>query len=361
MGRYRLAVSVLLLSLGSVPASAQSVVPTVTLPPYIPYPVAAREAGISGDVSVRVTVEADGHASDIVVESVPKPGVGFEESVLASVGTWRFKAGSTGGVPSRGTAVVAIPFRLTIDGDFLLDVPPERAWTELPLLLTSLGFTTRTVKASDHLLVTRSGRYRPDVLPPPDDLGFSRAVSLREISWTVAVSPLFRNARVSISSDVEVHAGTRVLYMYGNARLSAWLAARLGERLGVDAVALTDRVDDRTRMSPANPRSDGHPCVPVTVAGLGNGVMKPKLLREVRPFFPADERRASHSGSVLLKGTVTEHGTLTAMSVLEPSTDSVAFKSNAIAAASAWRFSAPMRDGCPVEAPVTIQMSFRMR
>ena len=342
-------------------ASAQQVVaPTLKFMPSVAYPEAARAAGVSGDVTVRAAVAADGRVTDVVVLSVPKPGLGFEEFALAFARNWEFNPGTNDGMPAAGVAVVSIPFRLALDGDYVFDVPPERALAEIHLLLRTLGFKPRVLNAANNLLATRGGRYRRDRLPPPEELGFTPKASLSDLSWTVAVSPLFRNARVSISNEVDVHDRFSRFRMYRNQQLSAWLAARIGERLGMSPVVLSEQVDERTKVSPAVPGPAGQACVPAAVS-LGPGVALPKLLREVKPFFPADAHAARKEGVVLLQGTVTEHGTLTAISVIGPTTDSVSFRTNAVAAAMGWRFSSPMRADCPVQVPVTIQMEFRIR
>jgi TonB family protein len=78
------------------------------------YPKGAQEKGISGEVQVRLTVDAEGHVKAAEIVSSTPAGV-FDQSVMAAVIRWRFKAPQVGGRPVEATTVVSVVFK-PVDG-----------------------------------------------------------------------------------------------------------------------------------------------------------------------------------------------------------------------------------------------------
>ncbi len=74
------------------------------------YPTGAMEKGLSGEVRVRVAVDADGRVQGTEIVSSTPTGV-FDKSVLAAVSRWRFKAPRVEGRAVESTTVIAVVFK----------------------------------------------------------------------------------------------------------------------------------------------------------------------------------------------------------------------------------------------------------
>lgn len=103
--------------------------PGVTMPEILhfesaPYPKQAQEQGLSGDVILRLTVEADGSVSD--VEVVEPLGHGFDEAASVAAYKFRFKPATKDGEAVR----VQILYRY---GFTLKEAPPEERPVEQQL------------------------------------------------------------------------------------------------------------------------------------------------------------------------------------------------------------------------------------
>jgi len=90
----------------------------------------------------------------------------------------------------------------------------------------------------------------------------------------------------------------------------------------------------------------------------GNGVLSPRLLRQVRPSYTADAMRARLQGLVRLECVVLPDGSIGRVRVVQ-SLDSVfGLDQEAIKAARQWRFTPGTRSGQPVPVLVTIDLEF---
>ena len=75
------------------------------------YPRAALEDNVSGEVRVRITVDAEGKVTDtVILESTPA-GV-FDDAALAAVRRWRFKPAEVDGRPVESSSIQSLLFRL---------------------------------------------------------------------------------------------------------------------------------------------------------------------------------------------------------------------------------------------------------
>lgn len=76
-----------------------------------PFPYRARQRNVSGSVTVKLRVEADGTVGSVeILEAVPKGY--FEDSVLRTVPGWRFEPGRIAGEPVASWVVTTIQFDL---------------------------------------------------------------------------------------------------------------------------------------------------------------------------------------------------------------------------------------------------------
>jgi protein TonB len=94
------------------PSSAPARAPAVERTYYVApaYPKAAEEKGISGEVQVRLTVGTNGRVKAAEVVSSTPSGV-FDQSVMAAVIRWRFKAPQVDGRAVEATTVVSVVFK----------------------------------------------------------------------------------------------------------------------------------------------------------------------------------------------------------------------------------------------------------
>jgi protein TonB len=76
------------------------------------YPKKALERAISGEVQVRITVDAEGRVKGVAILSSTPPGV-FDQSVLAAVSRWRFKPPRADAGAVEASTVTSVAFKPT--------------------------------------------------------------------------------------------------------------------------------------------------------------------------------------------------------------------------------------------------------
>ena len=74
------------------------------------YPKEALRKQLSGEVQLRITVDATGRVKAAEIVSSTPPGV-FDQSVMAAVARWRFKAPQVDGRAGEATTVIAVVFK----------------------------------------------------------------------------------------------------------------------------------------------------------------------------------------------------------------------------------------------------------
>lgn len=109
---------ILLFALAACTASAQE--PSRLIPPSIvsktepEYSLEAREAGLEGEVVLRVVIGIDGKPKDLNV--VRGLGMGLDEKAVAAVSGWQFQPGAKNGQPVVVKAQIQVNFRLLEKG-----------------------------------------------------------------------------------------------------------------------------------------------------------------------------------------------------------------------------------------------------
>ena len=92
---------------------------------------------------------------------------------------------------------------------------------------------------------------------------------------------------------------------------------------------------------------------------VGDGVSAPVVVKQVKPQYTAEARRAKVQGTVTLEAIVETDGTVGDVTVtkgLEPGLDEQAVK-----AARQWRFEPGKKDGKAVRVRITLEMTFTLR
>jgi TonB family protein len=91
----------------------------------------------------------------------------------------------------------------------------------------------------------------------------------------------------------------------------------------------------------------------------GNGVSAPVVVKEVKPQYTAEARKARIQGSVVLDCVVETNGSVGPVKVtrgLDPGLDQEAVK-----AARLWTFEPGKKDGKPVRVEITLEMTFTLK
>jgi TonB family protein len=89
----------------------------------------------------------------------------------------------------------------------------------------------------------------------------------------------------------------------------------------------------------------------------GNGVKAPRLLKEVKPNYPASALNSGITGTVVLECVVSTEGACGDIRTVK-ALDSDALMQEAVSALKQWRFAPGEKDGKPVPVIVTIELSF---
>jgi TonB family protein len=89
----------------------------VTLPAVVKevkpeYTREAMDAGIQGDVALRVVVQADGDVGTVHVAKSLDKELGLDDSAIAAVKQWKFKPGTKDGKPVAVEVTIEMTFRL---------------------------------------------------------------------------------------------------------------------------------------------------------------------------------------------------------------------------------------------------------
>ena len=94
---------------------------------------------------------------------------------------------------------------------------------------------------------------------------------------------------------------------------------------------------------------------------VGNGVLSPKVLTEVKPQYTAQAMRAKIQGTVLLQCVVMPDGTAANITVLRSLDSAFGLDLEAIKAARQWKFAPGTMSGQAVPVQVTIEITFTLR
>ncbi len=94
---------------------------------------------------------------------------------------------------------------------------------------------------------------------------------------------------------------------------------------------------------------------------IGNGVMAPRVVKEVKPAYTAEAMRAKVQGVVWLRCIVLPDGTVGRVEVVRSLDSTFGLDQEAVKAARQWRFMPGTRQGEPVAVRITIELTFTLR
>jgi len=109
--------------------------------------------------------------------------------------------------------------------------------------------------------------------------------------------------------------------------------------------------------APPPPPPPPPPAAPEGPVRVGGNVRPPVLVHRVEPMYPDFAARARVEGTVILEAVIDEQGAVQSLKVLRsvPLLDKAA-----LTAVEQWRYSPVMLNGRPVQAILTVTLSFRM-
>jgi protein TonB len=87
----------------------------------------------------------------------------------------------------------------------------------------------------------------------------------------------------------------------------------------------------------------------------------PVLLREIKPQYTEEARRAKIEGMVEMSAVVLEDGTVGDVTVTKSLDQQYGLDDEAVKAMKKWRFKPGTKDGKPVAVTITVEMSFSLR
>ena len=116
-------------------------------------------------------------------------------------------------------------------------------------------------------------------------------------------------------------------------------------------------------VSGALPQPQEKPWPPAGVLTLaqGNGVVSPKLVKDVKPNYTAAAMQAKVAGIVLLEIVVLADGKVRDVRVTQSLDREYGLDEQAIAAVKLWEFKPGTKDGVAVPVAVKVEMSFALR
>ena len=93
----------------------------------------------------------------------------------------------------------------------------------------------------------------------------------------------------------------------------------------------------------------------------GNGVMIPQVLREVKPDYTPEARKAGIQGLVELSVVVKDDGTVGDVTVTRSLDQKYGLDEQAVIAMKKWQFKPGTKDGKPVAVRVNVEMTFTLK
>jgi protein TonB len=94
---------------------------------------------------------------------------------------------------------------------------------------------------------------------------------------------------------------------------------------------------------------------------IGNGVVGPRLIREVKPAYTAEAMRARIQGTVILEAVVLTDGAVGQVRIVRSLDGTFGLDNEALSAVKEWRFAPGTRAGRTVPVLVTIELAFTLR
>lgn len=103
------------------------------------------------------------------------------------------------------------------------------------------------------------------------------------------------------------------------------------------------------------------PWPPAGVPRAGAGVTSPRLIKEAKPGYTADAKRARIQGVVAMEAVVEADGTVGKVRVVRSLDRQFGLDEEAVKTVKKWRFTPGKKDGVAVPVLVEVEMTFTLR
>ena len=350
--------------------------------PQPEYPLRAQKARIEGSVAFSARVDPQGRVAEVMIQDVPAPNFGFEQSVRKTVSSWHFDPALQEGEPTWGEYRGSASFFQHLDSNRarMYDLPAQVVWTELLELLKELDIKARwhSVDEEAGLVVTKWTRFKSGKFDRPVFSGLPPGQRAIDFKLNVFVPRVSEPARVYIDSLVRAHVEqgyfvgrhpSRVVNnIFSAGVVESWLFEKLEARLQRPGTMIPSgfarrrEVASRLLGSPtivdcAEPFDDR-----IFLAGV-DGVTNPEDLwassrDELR--YPVQMVDAQQSGTVTLLALISPDGRIDDLQFMDASDPGLGlFVQSALANFYCWRFKPALKDGCPVPAYLTFRAQYR--
>jgi protein TonB len=100
---------------------------------------------------------------------------------------------------------------------------------------------------------------------------------------------------------------------------------------------------------------------PADVVKVDGDVTAPRLIKEVKPRYPAGAKSARIAGSVMLEAVVNRDGTVGEVRVARSLDTEYGLDDEAVKALKKWKFSPGKKDGIAVPVLVEVEMTFSVQ
>jgi TonB family protein len=107
--------------------------------------------------------------------------------------------------------------------------------------------------------------------------------------------------------------------------------------------------------------ADEAPWPPAGVIRMGTSVTAPKLIKQTKPRYTADAKRAKIQGVVHVEAVVKTDGTIGDTRVTRSLDKEFGLDDRAVEAVKEWRFTPGQKDGVAVPVLVEIELSFTVK
>jgi TonB family protein len=362
---------------GAPEAAAQLAVPAKIVERAEPvFPDLARGSGVEGDVKFRAAVDANGRVERVEIDSVPEPGLGFEEAVRAAVSRWRFAAARLRDVPVASEYGGTLRFTLSLPGQAMLSASSEDTWTAVRAMVRQLKVPVDKADDKTQLFTSGSLGYLALKLPDAATLNLLPGFRPDRLRLHIYVTPAMQPARVAVGSVMDVVAispnDTRRFTVYAHEAIARWMLTELARRMGVRMEDMAASAERRAEQSRAlMPAGLSDPCTtkPAQLVVMGAAaaqqnlptIKQPQVLERIQPMYPSDQLEARKKALIAFRGEITEHGTLVNPTMTEPADAPASFVSATQLAFGMWRF-APMEvQGCRARASASFTSSFILK
>lgn len=103
------------------------------------------------------------------------------------------------------------------------------------------------------------------------------------------------------------------------------------------------------------------PWPPVGVSRVVEGITAPRIIRELKPRYTEDARRAGLQGVVHVEAVIKSDGTVGEVRVSRSLDKQFGLDDQAVKAMKEWRFTPAQKDGVAVPVLIEIEMTFTLR